>query len=222
VFLNNPSKKQIKELIEFSEKVLDLDLEYEKTYQMLALSERKKNYIGIHKDTKKIEMKGLTAKKRNTPEFIKKTMKRVFKMLTTITNQEEFNNERKHIIDAIKIVNRNINKFELKDYSVTVTLSTDPEKYKVKAQQIKAIKNADKINDYAKGDMVTYVKTRTGSAQLLECAKKRDLNFKQYKKLLRSTAEQLLDALGINWREILGYENYYEKDKTITNINKWM
>ena len=50
IFLKNPSKDQMKEISDWSKKELDLDLEEEKTYQFLALSERKKNYIGIYKE----------------------------------------------------------------------------------------------------------------------------------------------------------------------------
>ena len=81
VFLLNPTKNQMNEISKWSKEELDLDLEEEKTYQFLALSQRKKNYIGIYKDTGYVDMKGLVAKKRNTPEFVKKIFSELIEQL---------------------------------------------------------------------------------------------------------------------------------------------
>ncbi|MFX0108920.1 MAG: type B DNA-directed DNA polymerase, partial [Candidatus Hodarchaeota archaeon] len=43
VFLDNPSPEQQKELVQWSQKELGIDLEVEKTYKYVALSDRKKN-----------------------------------------------------------------------------------------------------------------------------------------------------------------------------------
>ncbi|MFX0010545.1 MAG: DNA polymerase domain-containing protein, partial [Candidatus Hermodarchaeota archaeon] len=74
VFLLNPSYSQMKEISDWSKAELDLDLEEEKKYQFLALSQRKKNYIGIYKDTKFVDIKGLVAKKKIHQNLSKKSL----------------------------------------------------------------------------------------------------------------------------------------------------
>ncbi|MHA1927952.1 MAG: DNA polymerase domain-containing protein, partial [Candidatus Thorarchaeota archaeon] len=69
VFLDNPSQAQQDEIVQWSTEALGIDLEVEKTYKYVALSDRKKNYIGVYQSGY-VEVKGLSGKKRNTPRFI--------------------------------------------------------------------------------------------------------------------------------------------------------
>ena len=92
----------MKEISKWSKKELDLDLEEEKTYQFLALSERKKNYIGIYKNTKYVDIKGLVAKKKNTPDFIKKAFSEMIEILKKITDNSEFLKAKDKIIEIVR------------------------------------------------------------------------------------------------------------------------
>jgi len=228
VFLSNPSKSQMKEISDWSKKELDLDLEEEKTYQFLALSQRKKNYVGIYKDTKFVDIKGLVVKKKNTPEFIKKTFSQLLEILKQITNDNEFQLARKEIIEIIKRNLKNIKKvgaFTLEDYAINISLQKHLKDYTksvpqhvraanafieteiAKAQANNASKNeiiAIK-NRYQKGDIVTFIKSKGPiGAKVTEHAKLQDINSKKYRDLLKSALEQVLDALGISFEEIKG------------------
>jgi DNA polymerase elongation subunit (family B) len=210
IFLDNPSEEQMKNISEWSKKELDLDLEEEKTYQFLALSERKKNYIGIHKDSKYVDMKGLLAKKRNTPEFIKKIFGELIEILKHITNDEEYKESKDKIVSIVKDNLRKIGKegaFDLEDYAINTAITKALDKYKVTPQHISAALELKKLTgkEYQKGEVMSYVKTKTSNgARATEIAKLQEIDVKKYRELLKSALEQVLDALGVTWQEIKG------------------
>jgi DNA polymerase I len=232
VFLLNPSKTQLKEISKWSRDELDLDLEEEKTYQFLALSERKKNYIGIYKESKNVDMKGLVAKKKNTPNFIKKVFGQLIDILKEITDDDEFNKARNEIIEMVRNNQKKIGKkdtFTLEDYAINISLQKNINSYdKVIPQHVRAAKDsidfetnrelksvkneADAkrvrkaiMDKYQKGNVVTFIKSKgkTG-AKVIEMAKLQDIDSKKYQELLKSALEQVLDALGITFEEIRG------------------
>ena len=213
VFLSNPTKKQIEEISAWSKKDLDLDLEEEKTYQFLALTNRKKNYIGIYKDTKTIDIKGLTAKKSNTPNFIKKTFGELIEILRDITDDDEFKNSRQKIIDIIKKDRGKIGKkggFDLDDYTISLVLQRNLTDYKkTTPQHVKAATMLEKATKrkIVSGDVVSFVKTRDSEGvKPVELAKIEDVDAKAYMNLLQSAVEQVLDALGISYSEVKGIQ----------------
>ena len=66
-----------------------------------------------------------------------------------------------------------------------------------------------------KGDNVTFIKSNDKiGAKAFELAKFADLDVKKYKELLKSALEQLLDALGIEYYEIKGYQKKEESQKS--------
>ncbi len=211
VFLLNPSKKQLEDLSLWSKNELDLDLEEEKTYQFLALSERKKNYVGIYKDTKNVDIKGLVAKKKNTPEFIKKIFNELLDILKDITDDHGFQEARSKIIDLIRTNRMKIGKpdaFTLEDYVINISLQKSLDKYvKVIPQHVSAAKELKEMTgrELQKGETVTFIKSKgKGGAKALELAKLQDIEPKKYRELLKSALEQVLDALGISYDEIKG------------------
>ena len=228
VFLLNPSGSQMQEISDWSKKELDLDLEAEKTYQFLALSKRKKNYVGIYKDTKYVDIKGLVVKKKNTPDFIKKAFSQLIEILKEITNDEEFKLARKKIIEIVK---SNLNKigqpdtFTLEDYAINIGLQKNLNNYtKVIPQHVRAANafirteiskaQANNASDaeilaikktYQKGDAVKFIKSKGPlGAKVIEMAKLQDIDTKKYRELLTSALEQVLDALDISFEEIKG------------------
>jgi len=211
VFLLNPTKTQMQKLSKWSKDELDLDLEEEKTYQFLALSERKKNYVGIYKDTKYVDIKGLVAKKKNTPEFIKKTFSDLLEILKNVTNNDEFSKAKSEIIEIVKENFRKIGKadtFSLEDYTINISMQKNLKDYtKVVPQHVRAameLKNATG-KEYQKGETISFVKTKGPiGAKAIELAKLQDIDPKKYKELLKSALEQVLDALGISFDEIKG------------------
>jgi DNA polymerase I len=211
VFLKNPSKNQMKEISEWSKKELDLDLEEEKTYQFLALSERKKNYIGIYKETKFIDIKGLLAKKKNTPDFIKKAFNEMIEILKNITNKNEFLDAKDKIIEIVRSNLKKIGKpdtFTLEDYAINIGLQKNLKNYtKIIPQHVRAALELREISgkEYQKGETISFIKSKgIIGAKALELAKLQDIDTKKYKELLISALEQVLDALGITYEEIKG------------------
>ncbi|MFX1375735.1 MAG: DNA-directed DNA polymerase I [Promethearchaeota archaeon] len=211
VFLKNPTKNQMREISDWSKKELDLDLEEEKTYQFLALSDRKKNYIGIYKDTKYTDIKGLVAKKKNTPDFIKKIFSSLIEILKNITNDDEFSKARNQIIEIVKDNLKKIGKpntFTLEDYAINIGLQKDLSNYtKVIPQHVRAAIELKEATGkvYQKGETIGFIKSKGPiGAKAIELAKLQDIDSKKYKELLISALEQVLDALGITFEEIKG------------------
>lgn len=211
IFLLNPLKEQLKVMSDWTKKELDLDLEQDKTYQFLALSQRKKNYIGIFKDTKYIDIKGLVAKKKNTPNFIKKVFAQLTNILKEITTEEEFNAARNKIIEIIKDNQKKIGKldaFSLEDYAINIVLKKDINGYdKVVPQHVRAAKELKEATkrEVQKGEVMTLIKTKGNvGAKAIQLTKLQDIDTKKYQELLKSALEQLLDALGISYDEIKG------------------
>ena len=228
VFLLNPSKEKMQEITEWSKKELDLDLEEEKTYQFLALSDRKKNYIGIYEDTQAVDIKGLVAKKKNTPEFIKKVFNDMIKILKNIHDHEQFSQARDNIVKIVKTNFKKIGKpnaFPLQDYAINISIQKDLNKYdKVLPQHVRAAKEWIELkvnealsqgegeevikaikNTYSKGDSIEFIKSKGSTgAKVIEIASLQDIDTKKYKELLQSALEQVLDALGITFEEIKG------------------
>jgi DNA polymerase I len=211
VFLKNPTKNQMKEISEWSKKELDLDLEEEKTYQFLALSERKKNYIGIYKNTKYIDIKGLVAKKKNTPDFIKAVFSELIEILKNITNKDEFLKAKDKIIEIVRNNLKKIGKpntFKLEDYAINIAIQKNIKDYtKVVPQHVRAAIELQEITgkEYQKGETISFIKSKgIIGAKAIELAKLQDIDTRKYKELLISALEQVLDALGITYEEIKG------------------
>ncbi len=221
VFLKNPTKDQMEEISDWSKKELDLDLEEEKTYQFLALSKRKKNYVGIYKDTRYIDMKGVLAKKKNTPEFIKKVFRQVIDILKNVKSDEDFSKARKSIIEIIKTNRKKIGKedeFPLDDYAIYITLQKSLNSYeKTIPQHVRAANELKKLTgkEYQKGEDIKFIKSNDNiGAKDFELASFRDLDVKKYRELLKSALEQIFDALGIEYEEITlkGYKKKKEAE----------
>lgn len=211
IFLLNPSKEQMKEISDWSKKELDLDLEEEKTYQFLALSERKKNYLGIYKGTKYVDKKGLVAKKKNTPEFIRTAFNELIEILKNITKDEEFINAKDKIIAIVKYNLKKIGKpdtFPLADYAINISMRKALKNYtKVIPQHVRAAKKLQEITgrEIQKGETISFIKSKGAiGAKAIELAKFQDIDTKKYQELLKSALEQVLDALGISFNEIRG------------------
>ena len=211
VFLLNPSKVQMKQISDWSKKELDLDLEEEKTYQFLALSQRKKNYVGIYKDTKYVDIKGLVAKKKNTPDFIKKIFSDLLEILKNISKDSEFKLARQEIVENLRESFKKIGKpnaFNLEDYAINITLQKNLNNYtKVIPQHVRAALELKKITGkvFQKGETISIIKSKDNvGTKALELAKLQDIDPKKYRELLKSALEQVLDALGISFEEIKG------------------
>ncbi len=208
VFLKNPADEQIKELKAWAEKKLKVDMDIEKVYRYVALSNRKKNYLGVYPDGR-VDIKGLIGKKKNTPEFIKQAFNEMVNILGQVKSQKDFEDARIRIEKIVKdrytaLRNRT---FNLEDLTFKVVLSKPLDKYiKTTPQHVKAakqlLKNRRKIGP---GDTIEFVKTRNAAGvKPLELAKKGEIDVEKYIETLQSTFQQILDALNIDFEHIAG------------------
>jgi DNA polymerase I len=215
VFLDNPTDEQQKELVRWSSDELGIDLEVEKTYKYVALSDRKKNYIGVYKDGK-VEVKGLSGKKRNTPDFAQEAFRKMLEVLSRVDDTEGFEVAKEEIRE---IVNNVIDRLEDKDepYSpedlaFRIQMTKPLHSYDTDIPHVRAAKMlVEKTQDPTKalpGTIVAYIKTKGQDTVLpVELAKGSSywIDKDAYIDILRSVFEQVLDSVGLDFDEFLGF-----------------
>jgi DNA polymerase I len=215
VFLDNPSKEQQDELVNWSIKELGIDLEVEKTYKYVALSDRKKNYIGVYKDGK-VEVKGLSGKKRNTPDFAQEAFRKMLEVLSRVDDPEGFEVAK----DGIReIVNDVIDRLEAKppryspeELAFRIQMTKPLHSYDTDIPHVRAAKMlVEKTQDPTKalpGTIVSYIKTKGQETVLpVELAKGASywIDKDAYIDILKSVFEQVLDSVGLDFDEFLGF-----------------
>ncbi len=215
VFLDNPTKEQQEELVSWSSKELGIELEVEKTYKYIALSDRKKNYIGVYKDGK-VEVKGLSGKKRNTPEFAQNAFKKMLEVLSRVDDTEGFETAKEEIRE---IVNNVIDRIEGKGETYTpeelafrIQLTKPLHAYDTDIPHVRAAKKLVEVtNDPTKalpGTIVSYIKTKGQDTVIpVELAKGQSywIDKEAYIDILKSVFEQVLDSVGLDFDEFLGF-----------------
>ncbi|MHA1596786.1 MAG: DNA-directed DNA polymerase I [Candidatus Asgardarchaeia archaeon] len=206
IFLENPKDEDIEALKTWSKRELNVELEVDKKYRWVALSGRKKNYLGVFEDGS-LDVKGLLGKKRNTPEFCKRAFYEITKILKDVKNSEEFEDAKKKIF---QIVRKNYSmlergEFDLKDLAIKVQITKPLSLYtKTTPQHVKAARLLESKNKRVEvGQIINFIKTVTKpGVKPVELASKREVDVNKYKEYLKSTLEQILDALNINFEEI--------------------
>jgi DNA polymerase I len=213
LFMDNPTKEQQEQLIQWSRKELGIDLEVDKTYKYVALSGRKKNYIGVYKSGA-VEVKGLTGKKRNTPDFAQSAFKHMLEILSRVDSPDGFETAKAQIRE---IVNQVIDRLEGRGEPYTpdevafrVQMTKPLEQYgKTKPQHVRAalmMKNAG--YDIPAGTIVSYIKTKGEDGVLpVELAQGASywLDKDKYVETLHSVFEQVLDSVGLEFEELMGF-----------------
>ncbi|RDE15218.1 MAG: hypothetical protein C4K49_06600 [Candidatus Thorarchaeota archaeon] len=213
VFLDNPSREQQEQLVQWSRKELGIDLEVDKTYKYVALSARKKNYIGVYK-TGGVEVKGLSGKKRNTPDFAQAAFKRMLGVLSKVDSVDGFETAKVEIRD---IVNQVIDRLEGRGEPYTpeevafrVQITKDLGQYgKTKPQHVRAALMLKAAGyDVPAGTIISYIKTKGDEGVLpvdLAQGKSYWLDKDKYIDTLHSVFEQVLDSVGLEFEELLGF-----------------
>ncbi|MGC8969550.1 MAG: DNA-directed DNA polymerase I [Conexivisphaera sp.] len=215
LFVRAPSEEQIRALTGWAKDTLGIDLEVDKVFRYVAFSERKKNYIGVYRDGR-VEVKGLTGKKSNTPDYIKRVFYDVLNVLSNVNSERDFERASSEIRAMIRQAYLNIKnrKVPLEELAFRVMLSKSIDQYKdttpqhVKAARLLQLKEK---KDVKPGDIISYVKTTGGvGVKPLSMARPEDIDVDKYVEYLRSTFEQLLDALGYSFEEVMGMTSIEE------------
>ncbi|RLI29744.1 MAG: DNA-directed DNA polymerase I [Candidatus Hecatellales archaeon] len=208
VFLRNPSQEQIRELLEWAEKELGMELDVDKIYRYTVFSTRKKNYLGVYPDGS-VDIKGLTGKKRNTPEFLKKAFAEAVSILSEVKSVEDFDKAKEQIKAIVKNCYENLRKggYPLEDLAFTVVLGKDIEEYeKTTPQHVKAVKSLppELREKIGAGTVIRYVKIRREpGVKLLSQASPEEIDIQKYVEHIQSTFEPLLEALDMTFEDVL-------------------
>src|SRR5712692_11523720 len=208
LFLGTPAREKLDELIRWSKKELGMELEVDKNYRYVALSIRKKNYLGVHEDNR-VDIKGLTGKKRHIPEFLKLTFASLVEILGEVKSPVDFAQARAKIGELVrdsysKLRNR---KYSLNDLAFNMMIGKSVSSYtKTTPQHVKAAQQlSNKGGDVRAGDLVSFVKVTTGNGvKPVQLASINEIDVEKYNEYIRSTFEQVLDAVGLDYEELTG------------------
>jgi DNA polymerase I len=209
VFLKNPSKEQIHELGQWTEHALKMSLDVDKVYRYAVFSSRKKNYLGVLEDGS-VDVKGLTGKKRHIPVFIKKAFDKMKERLAMVKNPADFEDAKKDIIKNVRDCYMRLKRREwesLSELAFNVVLGEELGRYtKTTPQHVKAAKILKEGGlELKAGDLISFVKVvNEPHVKPVELATKNEVDVDKYIAYLHSTFDQVLDALGLDFNEIIG------------------
>ncbi len=210
LFIHNPDENKLRRLIEIARETLGIDLEVDKVYRYVALS-RKKNYLGVLEDGT-IDVKGLVGKKRNTPEFLKQAFNKTLEYLKGVQSYDDFKKAQDKIMSVIEECYMKLKKreYSLIDLAFKVMLSKPIEEYtKHTPPHVKAAKQLLAYGEHIMpGDIIAYVKVRGGDGvKPVKLARIDEIDESKYLEYVKTTFEQIIDALGIDnrgiWQTIL-------------------
>jgi DNA polymerase I len=214
LFLEDPSKKEIEWLIKTVKKRLKLDLSVEVRYTLCVLPAASKAYFGIKKDGT-YDIKGLTAIKSNSPDFIRKVFENCVKELTNVKDKSELP-KAKHKIKTIvqnAIEDLITGEIPIEDLEYSVILHDDPRE-KVKGNSIHqpyqcAIQLLDSGQEVKRGDEMHFVKVnsflyrgRRFTVKPTEHVKRSSqINILDYIRNLRTALNQIFKPMNITFSD---------------------
>ncbi|HME19339.1 MAG TPA: DNA polymerase domain-containing protein [Nitrososphaerales archaeon] len=208
LFLQNPSREQISTVTKWAEGELGVELDLDKVYRYVAFSSRKKNYFGVLPDGT-ADIRGLTGKKSQTPEYLKRTFYSALEILRSVKSAEEFESARAEIR---KLLTKMIGDLQGKrvpvaDLAFTVMMGKPTEKYNgTTPQHVRAAMFLEeKGKEIKAGDIIAYVKTKNPPyVKPAEYAKVEEVDADKYIEYAHSMFDQMLDALDFSFDEIMG------------------
>jgi len=209
VFLKNPSDQQISELAKWSEHELKMSLDVDKVYRYTVFSRRKKNYLGVLEDGS-VDVKGLTGKKKHIPFFIKEAFDQMKQRLAQVKTPTDFDQAKKDIRAIVLDCYMRLKRREwdnLNDLAFHVVLGESLRAYtKTTPQHVRAAKMLENQGRTLKaGDLISFVKvTKEPHVKPVELASDNEIDVDKYVSYLQSTFDQVLDALGLEFEEIIG------------------
>nr|AHA34883.1 DNA polymerase B [uncultured crenarchaeote] len=206
LFIHQPDKEKLDKLVEWTRQIFGLDLEVDKTYRFIAFSGLKKNYFGVFKDSK-VDIKGMLAKKRNTPEFLKQAFNEAKARPAKVQTQEELEKAIQDLTAQVKEVYRKLKmkEYNLDELAFRVMLSRDVKSYeKNTPHHVKAAAQLAEMNvQVMSRDIISFVKVKTKEGvNPVQLAKLSEIDVDKYYESVRSTFEQLLKSFNVSWDRI--------------------
>jgi DNA polymerase I len=209
IFLKNPSESQVNALAKLSEKELHMELDVDKVYRYAVFSSRKKNYLGVTAEGS-VDVKGLTGKKKHTPPFIKEAFGLMKTRLSRVKTPADFEDAKKEIQSIIRDSYLHLKRREWKridDLAFNIVLGEAPEHYtKTTPQHTRAARLLqEKGYELKAGDLISFVKVvKPPHVKPVQLASNSEIDVDKYVAYLQSTFDQVLDALGLDFNEIIG------------------
>jgi len=210
LFLKNPTKEQIEDVVHYTENKLGMGIDVDKTYRYAVFSSRKKNYLGVLEDGT-VDVKGLTGKKKHIPIFIKDAFNLMKERLAKVKTPEDFEKARKDIANIVRERYNVLKRREwgdMSDIAFHMVLGDEVASYtKTTPQHVKAAKilqaNGKEIRA---GDLISFVKVTSNKDHVkpVELTSRNEVDVEKYVAYLQATFDQVLDALGLNFEEIIG------------------
>jgi DNA polymerase I len=153
-----------------------------------------------------VDVKGLTGKKKHIPIFIKNAFDQMKQRLAKVKTPGDFENAKKDIAQIVRDCYIRLKRREwenLDDLAFHVVLGEELDNYrKTTPQHVKAAKM---MKDVKAGDLISFVKTtKEPHVKPVELATKSEIDVDKYVAYLQSTFDQVLDALGLDFEEIIG------------------
>ena len=207
IFVKNPTEQQMQTIINQAKNNHGVELEVEKEYRYVVLSDRKKNYLGVTKNGK-VDVKGLTGKKSHTPAFIKSLFYDILDILAEVKTNDEFKNAKSKISSKIAECSRKIQAKEipLSDLAFNVMLSKSLNEYtKTIPQHIRAAKQLESVREIKKGDRISYVKIiNKPGVRPVEMAKQSEIDSSKYMEFMQRTLDQITSSMNMDFDTIIG------------------
>jgi DNA polymerase I len=208
IFIWAYSREHLELLQQWTQQTLGLDIELDKEFTFTVFTGLKKNYLG-RTTSGEIEIKGLMVKKRNTPEFIKDLFNAINDRLSKIESPTDFSEFIEWLEKTLKYYYVGLKRKEitLDQLSIKTTLSKDPSAY-TKSQPFH-VKAALQLRshgvDVHEGDVVLVVIVKGGGGyKPTQLARQHEVDSEKYIERLKSSLEQLLSAIGVEWESIIG------------------
>lgn len=210
VFIKDPQKEVLEELMRWAKEKFDIDFELDKSYRYICLSDRKKNYLGVLEDGT-VDVKGMTGKKKHTPKIFKDPFETTKKLLSEIHTEADIQEKKMAILKLVKATYSKLKQRRwdnMEDLAFHVTASKNLDDYgKSDPQHIKAARALKAAGfDVGSGSEISYVKiTSKPKVKPTKLAKTEEVDVSKYIEFLQNTFIQILEPLGIDWdKDILG------------------
>ncbi len=214
LFLDDPREEQVDWLIEAVKERLYLDLAVDERYSVCVLPRAMKAYFGIRRNGTP-DIKGVTAIKSNSPDFIQNVFRDCVKEMALVKNQADFEAAKDRIQDIVRgaIGDFKTGKIPLKDLEYSVRLHEDPQEEMKEAAIHQpyqcALQLIDSGKSVEKGDIVSFVKVRPFiyrgrifTVKPTERVKSvREVNVEDYVRNLRTALNQTFKPMDVRFRE---------------------
>jgi len=207
VFVKKTTHEQIQKVIDDTKSAHGVDLEIDKNYRYVVLSNRKKNYLGVTKEGK-VDVKGLTGKKSHTPPFIRNLFYELLDVLSKVQTAGDFENAKKQISEKITACATKVKekKIPISELAFNVMISKSLSEYdKTIPQHIRAAKLLEQTREIKRGDIISYVKTiNKPGVKPVEMARPDEIDSAKYMEFMESTLDQITSSMDLDFDTMVG------------------